>query len=664
MADTAAALVIQLTAETRAFQREMKKASGAFDAEGRKIERRQAQLAKNVQKGFAQLGGAVSAAAVIAFGRSILNTADALSDASAQLGITVQELQGLDYAARLSGASSDKLALALSFLADGLGEAERGEGALAEAMRRNGIQMGTTLDVLYDVADRVKAARTETERMNIATTYLGARGGKTMVSFLKQGAEGLKALQEEAAAKGQIWDPATLARLDSAKDSFETLEKAVVNMAALPASEFINDLAGFIDALSNGDWQAGLNRLAQLLPAIAGAVGGGLVGGPIGAVVGGVAGIGLGAALFPGDTAPASAARSKTRRTGVPNSPADAAKALRDATRIREIIAGAAEDASRSADDANDALRETVRAQSQALLTRMQGSVQYADIQKEVIEESARLDVAAINDRRDADIRALELRERQERDHLAELKASAAEQATLSQSYAEQRVNIEARAASEITAIQAKTSADIAQIRTREIQVNDELRSGLEDVAAAGLHGFDSLKDAAAGFLEQIAEMILRMYVLKPLLESVLGPAGTTIGGGGLGSLIGSILPFAKGGVMTPNGPRALQRYAGGGVSRRAAIFGEAGPEAAVPLPDGRRIPVEIRQPTMPAGAGMASAGPVIQFDLRGAVMTEDLLRQMQTMSDRAANRGAAQGARLAIKAQPTRAAQARALEQ
>ena len=37
-----------------------------------------------------------------------------------------------------------------------------------------------------------------------------------------------------------------------------------------------------------------------------------------------------------------------------------------------------------------------------------------------------------------------------------------------------------------------------------------------------------------------------------------------------------------------------LQKFATGGVSYGPAIFGEAGPEAAVPLPDGRRIPVQM----------------------------------------------------------------------
>jgi len=37
--------------------------------------------------------------------------------------------------------------------------------------------------------------------------------------------------------------------------------------------------------------------------------------------------------------------------------------------------------------------------------------------------------------------------------------------------------------------------------------------------------------------------------------------------------------------------------YAKGGIADKPSIFGEAGPEAAVPLPDGRTIPVTITQP-------------------------------------------------------------------
>ncbi|WP_251569587.1 hypothetical protein [Parasutterella muris] len=55
---------------------------------------------------------------------------------------------------------------------------------------------------------------------------------------------------------------------------------------------------------------------------------------------------------------------------------------------------------------------------------------------------------------------------------------------------------------------------------------------------------------------------------------------------------------FANGGIMTSNGEIDLRKYASGGVanSPQLALFGEGSmPEAFVPLPDGRSIPVSFR---------------------------------------------------------------------
>ena len=54
---------------------------------------------------------------------------------------------------------------------------------------------------------------------------------------------------------------------------------------------------------------------------------------------------------------------------------------------------------------------------------------------------------------------------------------------------------------------------------------------------------------------------------------------------------------FANGGVMTEFGSIPLRMYSNGGIANRpqAAIFGEGSrPEAYVPLPDGRTIPVTM----------------------------------------------------------------------
>lgn len=175
----------------------------------------------------------------------------------------------------------------------------------------------------------------------------------------------------------------------------------------------------------------------------------------------------------------------------------------------------------------------------------------------------------------------------------------------------------------------AQTEADAAKISQRNVEVLGDLRSGLEDVGAAGIHGFKSMKDAAAQFLEQLAALIIKLYVMKPLVESLLGPSGGGLGGL-LGGLFGSIgggsagigkMGFADGGVFVPGrGSMPLRRFAGGGVSRDAAIFGEAGPEAAVPLPDGRRIPVALRLPSMrQMGRGAQPVSLSFAIDARGA---------------------------------------------
>lgn len=97
------------------------------------------------------------------------------------------------------------------------------------------------------------------------------------------------------------------------------------------------------------------------------------------------------------------------------------------------------------------------------------------------------------------------------------------------------------------------------------------------------------------------------------------GPVGAAIGGalGGflgekLGGLIGSLFDDKKPAAATPRIPtEPAKKFALGGVTREKAIFGEQGPEAAVPLPDGRTIPVTLKMdkasPVTPSGKAAAN---------------------------------------------------------
>lgn len=158
------------------------------------------------------------------------------------------------------------------------------------------------------------------------------------------------------------------------------------------------------------------------------------------------------------------------------------------------------------------------------------------------------------------------------------------------------------------------------EAQMNQIAVQDSVRQGIIDIGLAATRGSEDFGDAVGNMLRRIADLIIELYVLKPLVESIFGSMGSS-GGGSVGGLIGGLLGFAKGGVMTSTGPRALPRYARGGISNKAAIFGEAGPEAAVPLPDGRRIPVDLRIPQVPASMSKSGGQTVVNVsvDARGA---------------------------------------------
>jgi hypothetical protein len=81
--------------------------------------------------------------------------------------------------------------------------------------------------------------------------------------------------------------------------------------------------------------------------------------------------------------------------------------------------------------------------------------------------------------------------------------------------------------------------------------------------------------------LKDIARQIAQTLVVAPIVKGITSAFG-----------------FANGGIMTADGPLPLRRYASGGIasSPQLAMFGEGStPEAYVPLPDGRRIPVAMK---------------------------------------------------------------------
>jgi hypothetical protein len=128
------------------------------------------------------------------------------------------------------------------------------------------------------------------------------------------------------------------------------------------------------------------------------------------------------------------------------------------------------------------------------------------------------------------------------------------------------------------------------------------------------------------------------------LIARITGYAGD-FGSGGFGTFrsglssetnalvdtLANTIGFADGGIMTAFGPLALKAYDQGGIAYgpQLTLFGEGRtPEAFVPLPDGRTIPVTVTQPANDQGA--ADSG-LSERQARGIEMLVDETKRLRS---------------------------------
>lgn len=169
-----------------------------------------------------------------------------------------------------------------------------------------------------------------------------------------------------------------------------------------------------------------------------------------------------------------------------------------------------------------------------------------------------------------------------------------------------------------------------------------------ETMDAARQSTHDAIYDGVAGGLEAgfhggVPEMVeyLRDQVVRSLMSAIAESITTSLmaksGGGGFIGTALSLFGFAGG-----------TNYAPGGL----AVVGEKGPEI-VNLPRGSQVvPNNIASTMNHVAQSRAQGTTVIQpihMDLRGAVMTQDLLNQMNQIGAQAAAAGARQGSTMAV---------------
>jgi|GEM_PF-6937283 len=131
-----------------------------------------------------------------------------------QVGLSLADLQGVEFGARKEGLTDQQIAAGLQKSAELLNDAQRNANSLSKEFEANGLsirrangQLITQNQLLQVAADLVKRAQTPQDQIAIAQ-MLGFT--KEWVPFLEQGAGAMRGLTEEARKAGAVIDDETI----------------------------------------------------------------------------------------------------------------------------------------------------------------------------------------------------------------------------------------------------------------------------------------------------------------------------------------------------------------------------------------------------------------------------------------------------------------------
>jgi hypothetical protein len=257
MATDLAKLVVKLEAQTAQYQKGLEGA-----------QRQLAKFKKQSDISLASIGKGLAVAATAAggalayMGKQAIDSADRISKLSQSTGLSTEALSQLEYAADLSGVSSEALTKSLGRLSRTAADAAKGVKVSSEAFAKLGVNVKNadgslrpTEDLLLDVADSFSKLENGAAKAALAQDLFG-KAGMQLIPLLNQGRAGIKAMTDEADAFGLTVSQEAAVAAEQFNDNLTRLQaagKGVVNQAVqqlLPTLAAITD--AFVASAKNG----------------------------------------------------------------------------------------------------------------------------------------------------------------------------------------------------------------------------------------------------------------------------------------------------------------------------------------------------------------------------------------------------------------------------
>ena len=282
------------TLEARAenFNLTLQRATGRLDKIAGDTEKANTRIARShaaiegfaakAARGVTLLGTALAGAAgaLAFFATRQFQALDKLGDLSKQTGLTADQLRKLQVGLELNGGSAEQAGEGILTFARNLAQAEAGTGRMAGLLKKLDPAFletlrssGNTGDALRLVADRIAVARSEQEKLAIATAAFGP-AGRQFVLLLGEGQAGLDKLNAELERVGVGFDERLVASVQRADDAFRLLKGTLTDQLTkglFDTGEGVNRIAdalnpGTIENL--GEFANAVGRLASYLVSV------------------------------------------------------------------------------------------------------------------------------------------------------------------------------------------------------------------------------------------------------------------------------------------------------------------------------------------------------------------------------------------------------------
>jgi hypothetical protein len=212
---------------------------------------------------LAGLGVSLSVAGFAAMIKSAIDAADSLNKLSQKIGISVEALSTLRFAAQLSDVSLETLQKGIKGLSQNITEANTGVGdgaqvfeALGVSVRNADGSMKSTEAVLLRVADVFAHLEDGAVKTALAVKLFG-KNGMDMIPFLNQGAAGITRLTAEAERLGLKLTTETARSAEAFNDNLTALKASSSSLGIALARDFLPELTNITNAMREAANEAG-----------------------------------------------------------------------------------------------------------------------------------------------------------------------------------------------------------------------------------------------------------------------------------------------------------------------------------------------------------------------------------------------------------------------